>query len=257
MPSDLRQILGVHKPGESEWVNIFIFGEPKVGKTALVATAQDHPDTAPLLLIDAEGGTTTIRERKDIDVVSVRSKAEFDKVLKELQKMGDDLKNTYRTVAVDNMTEVQHLDLKVIMQAAYNANPAKVDIEVPSPREWGKTGEHMRKIAREMRDLPCHTILIAHTFEKEREGQPTKIYPGFGGQAKTGVAGFMDVVGYMTMIQDRGKEAYTQVQFRGTRQVLAGDRFDILADTIKNPTFPMIWEAIKGQERNGDRASNS
>jgi hypothetical protein len=249
MPDDLRQILGVHKPGDTEWVNFFIFGEPKVGKTALVATAADHPDTAPLLLIDVEGGTTTIRNRKDdpnIDVVTVRSIGEFQQKLNELQKVGDDLSEVYKTVAVDNMTELQNLDIKVIMKAAYSKNPEKVDIDVPSPREWGKTGEHMRAIARAVRDLPCNTILTAHTYEKEREGQPTRIYPGFGGQAKSAVAGFMDVVGHMRMVQDRGKEAYTQVQFRGTRQVLAGDRFDILDDIMTNPTFPEIWHKIKG-----------
>lgn len=250
MPSDLRQILGVHPPGQSEWVKFFIYGEPKVGKTALVATAQDHPDTSPLLILDIEGGTTTIRKRTDVDVVDIRSLADLKKKLNELYKIGDDLKDYYKTVAIDNMTELQQVDLKVIMQEAYSRNPTKVDIDVPSPREWGKTGEHMRAIARQVRDLPCNVILTAHTYEKERDGQPNKLYPGFGGQAKTSVAGFMDVVGLMTMIQDRGKEAYTQVQFRGTRQVLAGDRFDLLEDTIKNPTFPMIWEAIKGQESN-------
>lgn len=243
---ELRILLDVTKPGESEWVNVFIFGEPKVGKTRLVSTAADHPETSPLLLIDIEGGTTTIRDRKDIDVKRVYSFAEFEKVIHTLQKAGDDLSKTWKTVAVDNMTELQQLDLKVIMEQAYSRNPQTVDKDVPSPREWGKTGEHMRRIARAVRDLPCHVILIAHTSSQEKEGQPTKMYPGFGGQAKTAVAGFMDIVGYMTMIQERGKEAYTQVQFQGTRQVLAGDRFDLLEGTMKNPTFPQIWEKIKG-----------
>lgn len=246
MPDDLRERLGVIKPGETEWVNAFVFGEPKVGKTALVATAQDHPHTAPLLLLDVEGGTTTIRNRKDIDVRPVRSIEEFQKYINMLQQAGDDLSDTWRTVAVDNMTELQALDLKPIMKAAYAKNPDKVDIDVPSPREWLKTGEHMRAIARSLRDLPCNIILTAHVYTKEKEGMPTKLYPGFGGQAKTAVAGFMDIVGYMTMVQDRGSEAYTQIQFRGTRQVLAGDRFDILDDTMKNATFPEIFHKIKG-----------
>jgi phage nucleotide-binding protein len=251
MPHDLREILGVKRPGETEWINVFIYGEPKTGKTRLVATAADHPDTAPLLLIDVDAGTTTIRDRKDdpnIDVVEVRSVADFQKKLNDLQKAGDDLSDTYKTVAVDNMTEVQQLDLKVIMKAAYSKNPQSVDIDVPSPREWLKSGEHMRAIARAIRDLPCNTILTAHTYEKENEGKPNKLYPGFGGQAKTAVAGFMDVVGYMQIVQDRGKEAYTTVQFQGTRGVLAGDRFDVLDNIMNNATFPEIWQKIKGTE---------
>jgi len=245
---DLRNKLGVKKPGETEWVNTFIFGDPKVGKTAFVATAQDHPDTAPLLLFDVEGGTTTIRDRTDIDVVEIRSIDDYRKKVNELYRMGDDLQNHYRTLAVDNMSELQALDLIPIMKEAKAKNPDKVDIDVPGQREWGKTREHMRLIARQLRDLPINLILTAHVFTVEREGQPAKHYPGFGGKAKSDVAGFMDIVGYMTMVQDRGKEAYTQVQFRGTRQVLAGDRFDILGDTMQNPTFPEIWQKIKGQE---------
>jgi len=246
MPDDLRQILGVKKPGESDFVNFLIYGEPKVGKTLFTATATEHPETSPVLLLDAEGGTTTIRKYKQIDVVEVRTIEELNKKILDLQKAGEDLRNYYKTVVIDNMTEVQELDLKVIMRQAYQKNPDKVDIDVPSPREWKKTGEHMRAIARAVRDLPCNTILTAHVVEVERDGQPTRKYPGFGGQAKTAVAGYMDIVGWMQIIQDRGKEAYTQIQFKGTRSTLAGDRFDLLEDTIKNPTFPQLWEAIKG-----------
>lgn len=246
MADDLRDRLGVIEPGSTEWVNTMIFGDPKVGKTALVATAQDHPDTAPLLFFDVDAGTTTIRDRKDIHVVKIRSIDEFERKVNELQKMGDDLSNYYKTLAVDNMTELQALDLIPIMKAAKAKNPDKVDIDVPGQREWGKTREHMRKITRSLRDLPCNLILTAHVFTVEREGQPSKHYPGFGGKAKSDVPGFMDIVGYMTMVQDRGKDAYTQIQFRGTRQVLAGDRFDLLGDTMNNATFPEIWHKIKG-----------
>jgi phage nucleotide-binding protein len=243
---DLRQLLGVVKPGHTEWVNVFIFGDPKVGKTQLVSTAQDHPDTAPLLLFDVEGGTTTIRDRGDIDVVEIRSIDQFTRKVNELQKLGDNLSEYYRTLAVDNMSELQALDLIPIMKEAHGKNPERVDIDVPGQREWGKTREHMRKIARALRDLPCNLIITAHVNTVERDGQPAKHYPGFGGKAKSDVAGFMDIVGYMTMVQDKGKEAYTRVQFRGTRQVLAGDRFNILGDTMDNATFPEIWHKIKG-----------
>src|SRR4051794_26223814 len=119
MTSTLAEKLGVTTPGSTEWINVLIFGDPKVGKTRLVSTAQDHPDTSPLLLLDIEGGTITIRHRKDIEVVTVRTIAEFQAKLNLLQQAAMGIEEfPYRTVAIDNMSELQALDLIPIMEAA-------------------------------------------------------------------------------------------------------------------------------------------
>jgi phage nucleotide-binding protein len=228
-----------------QWMNMFIYGDPGVGKTRLVATAQDHEETAPLLIVDIEGGQTTNRKRTDIEVVEIRSLQQLQNLQQELYKEGDDLSETYRTVALDNLSELQSLDMKLIMaQAKATArDPDKVDIDVPSQREWGKSREHMRAIVRSFRDLPCHTIMTAHTVTEKNEGQPDRYFPGFGGRSKTDVPGFMDIVGYMT-VDMKGPEPVRRIQFGGTRRVLAKDRTDTLGITIENPTIPLIWEKI-------------
>src|SRR5439155_19391765 len=153
-------------------------------------------------------GNLTIKNRHDIDVVKIRSMAELVKLQNELYKEGDDL--PYKTIALDNMSELQSLDVKEIMRQAYNKNPDKVDIDVPSQREWGKTREHMRAITRGFRDLPCHVIMTAHVVSEKNEGQPDRYFPGFGGRAKTDVPGFLDIVGYMT-VDKRSKDAIRRV----------------------------------------------
>lgn len=224
-----------------KWMNFLVFGDPGVGKTRLVSTAQDHEEMTPMLLVDIEGGTTTIKKRHDIDVTVVRSMADLIKLQSELYKEGDNL--PYKSIALDNMSELQNLDVKEIMRQAYQRNPDKVDIDVPGQREWGKTREHMRAITRSFRDLPCHVIMTAHVVTEKTEGQPDRYFPGFGGRAKTEVPGFMDIVGYMT-VDKKGKESTRRVQFAGTRAVLAKDRTDSLGDIIENPTLPLIWEKI-------------
>jgi hypothetical protein len=224
---------------------MLIYGEPGVGKTRLAATAQDHEDTSPMLLIDIEGGLTSIKNRDDIQVVTVRSFRDFIKLFNELVKEEHDF--PFKTVAVDNMSELQELDKREIMEVAYNANPDRVDKDVPSQREWGKTAEHMRTITRHIRDLPCHTIMTAHVVTEKDEGMPTKHFPGFGGRAKRDVAGFVDIVGYMS-VDLKNQQAVRRVQFLNTRMVVAKDRTDSLGDIVENPTIPLLWERIHTQE---------
>jgi phage nucleotide-binding protein len=227
-----------------EWVSFFLYGEPGVGKTHFVGTANDYEATSPMLLLDIEGGTTTLRKRTDLDVVKVRSIEKLTEVQNMLYRENE---LSYRCIALDNMTELQALDMQVIMQLAYDRNPDKVDKDVPSPREWGKSREHLRKITRAFRDLPAHIIFTAHVHEKVEEGQPTRYYPGFGGKARVDVPGFCDVVGFMT-VDHTGREVVRRIQFTGSRRVLAKDRFTALGDSVVNPSVPLVWEKLYQQE---------
>jgi len=230
---------------------MLIFGEPGVGKTTFMGTVLDHPDLLPCLWLDIEGGTTPIADKllhhkSDVDVIPLRTLKKLQETQNLLYMEGDNL--PYRSLVVDNMTELQSIDMKVIMrEAKANArDPSKIDIDVPSQREWGKSREHMRAITRSLRDLPCHLFTTAHTVDVIKDGQPDRIYPGFGGKAKSDVPGFLNIVGYMTMLTERGKEPEIRIQTIGSKQVLAKDRFKKLDHLLINPTIPAIYETIYG-----------
>lgn len=161
----LREALGAGPPSDSlKYLNCLFHGEPGSGKTFLCGTAQDHKDTSPLLIIDAEGGTTTLRKRSDIDVVQVRSIDELNDVFAKLDESVDEKTNSmyYKTVVIDSLTELQKVDMVGIMREVTMKRP-DLDPDVPSMREWGKSQEHIRKIVRAFRDLPCNTLFTAHT----------------------------------------------------------------------------------------------
>src|SRR5262245_41956212 len=99
-----------------DWVSLFIYGEPGVGKTWFVGTAQDHEATSPMLLLDIEGGTTTLRKRKDLDVIPVRSMQKLVEVQNMLYRENE---LSWKCIALDNMSELQGLDMRVIMKEAY------------------------------------------------------------------------------------------------------------------------------------------
>lgn len=243
--NELRESLEVQPPSKSvEWMNLLVYGEPGAGKTYLAGTAEDSPLTSPVLFLDVEGGLATIRNRSGIDVAPpIRSMKELENTYNKMYSSIKDGKMYYKTVVVDSLTELADVDMKVIMKAAYSANPDKVDIDVPSPREWGKARNHIRTIVRAFRDLPCNVIFTAQLFTFQEEGQPSKHMPGFSGKLRTEIPGFMDIVGYLHPKNDGGVIT-RKLQIQGTSRVVAKDRTASLGEVIDNATIPMMFDLI-------------
>ena len=253
---ELREALQVAPPDEViRWLNLFVYGESGVGKTFLSGTAADDKRTSPVLFIDAEGGITTIKERKDIDVVTVRSMKQLEKVATQLGASVKAGKLYYSTIVVDSLTELADLDMRDVMREAYNRSPDKVDIDVPSPREWGKVRNHIRIIVRYFKDLPCHVIWTGHLSVQEADpdkGIPRKYYPGFAGKLAREIPGFMDIVGYYSQKSTNEGVIIRSLQLQGTDRVIAKDRTKVLGQLIQDPTVPMIWDMIQ-QSQTGER----
>jgi hypothetical protein len=244
---ELREKLQVKPPDELvDWINALFYGEPGAGKTWLGGTADDDERTSPVLVVDIEGGVTTLRHRSKVDVVSVRSMPELEKLHNDLYHSIEDGGIYYKTLMLDSLPELADLDMRFIMKDAYSKNPEKVDKDVPSQREWGKSRSHMRTIVRAFRDLPCHTIFTAQVGTLQEEGQPTKYFPGFAGKLRTEIPGFMDIVGYLYPEVEPSGVIVRKLQVQGTRRVVAKDRTSSLGGILENPTIPMIWDLIHG-----------
>lgn len=243
----LREALGAVPPSEVvSFINLLVYGDPGCGKTYLSGTAADDPQTSPVLILDVEGGVTTLRGRsKNIEVVPIRSWVELNETYKKLYASQNSAKTLmpYKTIVIDSLTELAALDMKDIMVAAYAKNPDTVDKDVPSQREWGKSREHIRTFVRAFRDLPCHVIYTAHCGTLQEQDQPTKYFPGFAGKLRSDVPGFMDIVGYYYPDITNGVITRT-MQFQGSRRVVAKDRTGALGDSVENPTIPLLWEMI-------------
>lgn len=235
----MRDKLQVKSPDAIGWINLLIYGEPGAGKTWLTGTAQDHDKTGPILLLDVEGGTVTLRDRKDIDVKQVRSISDIVEIHRTLVEENN---NYYKTVIIDSLTELQKLDMRDIMKEVVNKRP-DLDPDVPSMREWGKSSEHIRRIVRGFRDLEMNTIMTAlMQVEKDEVGVVT-YYPALPGKLRAEIPGFLDIVGYLyTVVED--DETIRKIQFAKTRRITAKDRTSALGDSMSNPTVPMIWDLI-------------
>lgn len=230
----------VHSPDQIQWLNVLLYGFAGSGKTWLGGTAQDHDMTSPMLVLDVEGGTTTLRNKPTIDVIQVRSPEHVKQIHDELRENNN---GYYKTVMIDSLTELQKLDMRTIMIEAHSKNPNQ-DVDVPSQREWGKSNEHIRRIVRAFRDLEMNTIFTALMvdYKDDRTGQVT-FYPSVPGKLKAEVPGFLDIVGYLyTAVEE--EEITRIIQFAQTQKIIAKDRTSSLGDRMVNPTIPDMWNLI-------------
>lgn len=254
---DIRKQLGLEDFKEiTKFVNVLVYGEPDTGKTYLAGTMQDHPDLSPALHLGFEQGLLTVAYRKDYHAKEIRSIDELEKTVKILQDDCYSDKPFYKSLIIDNATELQSLDIDTVMQEAKKLAIAKsrgetVDIDVPSPREWGKIGKRLRRCVISLRDLPLHTVWTAWRGEYTDEATDiTRYFPKLSGFMKTEFSGYFDIVGYMQKENKKveGQEtAYVTMQISGTKRVKAKwrNKPDDVPGILEMPTMPMIWEFVK------------
>lgn len=220
-------------------------GEPGVGKTHLLGTAQDHKQTAPLLVIDIDGGITTLRHRKDIDVIQVRSVKQLIDAYKMLFNAipADGKQFPYGTIGIDTLSELQQLDLVEVMTAFSRIND-KIDKDVPDQRGYGKSSSHMRNIVRAFRDLPCNTIFNCHSQSERDNNMRLIVQPKLVGKLRIDIPGFLDIVGYYRSEVGNG-EVTRYMQFQKTETTTAKDRTGAFEAVEVNPTIPSLWEKLQ------------
>ena len=234
-----------------KYVNLLAYGPPNSGKTYLAGTLQDHKDLHPCCHLGFESGLLTVAYRKDYAAKEIRSIDELESVVKLLQDDTRSAKPYFKSLAIDNATELQNLDIDTVMQEAKKLAISKgkgelVDIDVPSQREWGKIGKRLRRCIISLRDLPLHTVWTAWRGEYVDDMDVTHYFPKLSGHMKNEFSGYFDIVGMMTMDFKDGKP-FTTLQVQETKRVKAKwrNKPDEVPAILEMPTMPMIWEFVQ------------
>jgi len=162
----------------------------------------------------------------------------------------DGKKFPYGTVGIDTFSELQQLDLVEVMNEFAKINE-KIDADVPDQRGYGKSGTHMRKLARAFRDLPCNVVFNCHS-QTERDNNMRMLFqPKLVGKLRIDIPGFLDIVGYYRAESDGNVDAdgnpvvNRYMQFQKTETTIAKDRTGAFDPIEINPTIPSLWDKLQ------------
>lgn len=250
----IREKLGVKPPAQSiRWLNGMFFGEYGVGKTHLLGTAIEHKMTSPLLIFDIDGGVQTLSEHEEIDVLQVRG---YEEMIEKIQDLYDSVDDNgelyYKTIGVDTFSEFAGLDLAYIMRVRADDNP-RLDEDVADQYGYNKSGAHLRRVVRLLRDLPCNTILTSHVADVQDSLGRIQYYPMLAGKLRKQIPGFLDFVGYMKAeVDDSSGEIVRSIQFVKTDRVAAKQRNCGFDDIEVDQTIPSLWMKRQTHKENGN-----
>lgn len=223
-----------------KWLNGMIFAEYGAGKTHLLGTAHDDPITGPLLIFDIDGGVETLKHQPDIEVVPIRT---YEEMIDKIHILYDAIDSKgelpYGTIGVDTFSEFASIDLARIMRTRAEENP-RLDEDVADQYGYNKSGAHLRRVVRMLRDLPCNTILTSHVADVQDSLGKVQYYPMLAGKLRKQIPGFLDFVGYMKA-EVEGDEIVRSIQFVKTDRVAAKQRSCGFDDIELNPTIPSLW----------------
>jgi hypothetical protein len=242
------------------FVNTMIYGLPGSGKTHLAGHGASSRHLGPILYVNAEAGTSTLKKLKlqedimiipDPEVQGAINWEQFESIYDELDRQCYNSKDSpdFRTVTIDTGTELQKINMEWVMKRTLSAHPDR-DPDVPGLHDWGASTNRMRKYLRMFRDLPLNFIFLCHeAAERDNKGVLWK-RPDLPGKLANQVAGLFDQVMYLYTKEGTTGDETKPTEIR--RMLLTGalegfvtkDRSGNLPLVVQDPNMNVIFELI-------------
>lgn len=238
--------------------NIVVYGAGGSGKTTIAGDLADCEYGKPVVIIDAEGGTSVLSHRDDIDVLSITN--EDGKGWQDIEKVTDDIisgKRGYKglsvggdspapkigTLVLDNLSEFRTLALSHVVKTF----PRNIsDKDRPDQNDYGKMTSMMLTYVRKVRDFSrnsqTNVVFIAWDLpEMNADGNVYKNAISLNPALRRDFPGIVDCVGYLKVVMGRRVLSFeasvsTDAKFRRAATDLARS----IPETLR-------WRSIKTQ----------
>lgn len=220
------------------------FGPPGHGKTRLVGSAAQDERTAPILILDFEGGTDSLAgmpgEGTDYFIERVRTWEDYNTQFARLQANDEGFKST----GVDSAAETHIGALLTILDQEKNRRNDKDALQI---QDYGKAMIQMRRFVREFRDLDMHVFFTAHSKEETdpREGLVT--VPSFSGKMAYEIPGMLSLSGYLALATDDEGKTYQSLLLNNYAKIRTKVRMPWGVpppDEIDHPTVTRIFDIL-------------
>ena len=142
---------------ESAWSTWLIFGDSKVGKTTLAATAPKP------LILNRDNGTSSLLydpSFEQVRIEDIRHTDDLESSWDNLAGIGSKNWSAKKTVILDDLPSMQLMVMDEFMEIAVEKGQGKRMLDDPSKREFGLLGNRMRRYIRKFKDLPMHKIFV-------------------------------------------------------------------------------------------------
>lgn len=236
---------------EHAQLKLLVFGQSNAGKTVFAATAEDDPRSSPVLFLDFEEGSLSIRHRRKLMRVPVLTAEEFDVVYRRLQEWADDGEFPCKTLVIDSLTRWSEYEMTRILS---KPGPTRRDSpQTPSIADWNTWTNQMNERLKFLTTLPLNVIMTA--LEETENGKTVALMKGR--KLPPVINGFFDVAGrlYATRQTDTktGEVTFTRhLLLRGDERYAVRDRTDGLSQLdpeVDEPTIGKILDRLEETDR--------
>jgi len=211
---------------------MLIYGEGGVGKTTFGSTAPKP------ILADCEGGAKYFGLRGiSMDVAQIEKWSDMKDFLEVIKD--------YETIIIDPIGELMD-KLKRFMINMGDSKLVQKDGS-PTMAGWGWLKKTMRDYLKALRDSGKNVLIIAHLDERADEDRIVK-RPKIETKLSVELVAMVDVVGYMTVINDEGNDKRIIIVDPSNDKYTAKDRTGQLGKIIE-PDFTKIIAACSGTEK--------
>lgn len=239
------------------YAKFLIYGESGTGKTVLASTAVQERG----LFIDAVEGWVSLVNfpelRSKMHRMVYQGRSQIDSICDAIEE-GIEPFASYDTIILDEVSTMATLDLDVVL-AANSQKIADKDPNVPTQPDFNANTERMRRTLSRLLKLPVNVILVSHVRE-DKDARTGVMYtrPSFTPKLRTTIAGFMHVIGRLTVDEQSGPDGDTiyvrKLQVRPTVQITAKTRIGGLPVFI---TDPNLGDLIKDWQATGSKTDDT